>query len=208
MTGPRRTCAESGCAEPAAGFLFCRRHVVERHQAFLDQQVDERLDRKLFCSDLSGRAIGDDDWRADVVSRAVLPRRARLFGSEGATMVRVCPKEGARREYPVELPLDYYNEGLCPVEYRLAHVELKEGMEEALRSLTLREQVVIRLRFGIRGYAGTEDGEVEVDSDELTLGEVAEGLHLSLERVRQIEFKAMCQLRHSRLTQFMPWLEK
>jgi RNA polymerase primary sigma factor len=56
-------------------------------------------------------------------------------------------------------------------------------MERLLSTLTPREALVIRLRFGI-------------DADEsLTLEQVGEQLHVTRERIRQIEVKALQKLR-------------
>jgi RNA polymerase primary sigma factor len=63
---------------------------------------------------------------------------------------------------------------------------LKEKVEEVLASLSAREAQVIRLRFGL------------TDGREYTLEEVGEKFGLTRERIRQIEGKALRQLRHPR----------
>jgi RNA polymerase primary sigma factor len=64
---------------------------------------------------------------------------------------------------------------------------LKDAIKDALSTLTPREAMVIRLRFGL------DDG---VD---MTLGKTGEVMGLSSrERVRQIENKAIRKLRHRR----------
>ena len=61
-------------------------------------------------------------------------------------------------------------------------------MEEAIGTiLDDREAGIIRLRFGI----DTEDGEIK------TVKEVAEAMGIAVERVRQIENKALAKLRHT-----------
>ena len=64
--------------------------------------------------------------------------------------------------------------------------ELLAMTEKVLRSLTPREEKVIRMRFGI--------GE----KSEHTLEEVAEDFEVTRERIRQIEAKALRKLRHIR----------
>lgn len=61
---------------------------------------------------------------------------------------------------------------------------LKEKLEEVLGSLSPRESRVLRLRFGLD------------DGNEYTLEEVGQKFGLTRERIRQIEGKALRQLRH------------
>lgn len=60
---------------------------------------------------------------------------------------------------------------------------LQEEIEDALSSLSEREAEVLRLRFGIRGGPG------------MTLEEVGKQFHVTRERIRQIETKALRKLR-------------
>jgi RNA polymerase primary sigma factor len=60
----------------------------------------------------------------------------------------------------------------------------REQIEEVLNKLTGREREVLRMRFGLDdGYART-------------LEEVGSRLHVTRERVRQIELRALKKLRH------------
>jgi len=61
---------------------------------------------------------------------------------------------------------------------------LGEKLEEALKTLTLREEKVLRLRFGLG------------DGQPRTLEEVGQIFNITRERVRQIESKALRKLRH------------
>ncbi len=61
---------------------------------------------------------------------------------------------------------------------------LHEQLMESLQSLTEREQQVLRLRFGL------DDGRPR------TLEEVGKQFHVTRERIRQIEAKALRKLRH------------
>ncbi len=63
---------------------------------------------------------------------------------------------------------------------------LREHLQEVLSTLSPREQLVLRLRFGL------DDGYP------LTLEEVGLDLNVTRERVRQIESKALKRLQHSR----------
>ena len=62
-------------------------------------------------------------------------------------------------------------------------VNLKEYTSQVLRTLTPREERVIKMRFGL------EDGS------EHTLEEVGQSFQVTRERIRQIEAKALRQLR-------------
>lgn len=61
---------------------------------------------------------------------------------------------------------------------------LKEKLEEALSTLTIREAKILRMRFGLN------DGQAH------TLEEVGQKFGLTRERIRQIEGKALRRLRH------------
>jgi len=64
------------------------------------------------------------------------------------------------------------------------NVNLKEQTAHVLRTLTAREEKVIKMRFGL------EDGS------EHTLEEVGQSFAVTRERIRQIEAKALRKLRH------------
>src|SRR6202041_591252 len=63
-------------------------------------------------------------------------------------------------------------------------VNLKDQTAQVLRTLTAREERVIKMRFGL------EDGS------EHTLEEVGQSFQVTRERIRQIEAKALRKLRH------------
>ncbi|HEV2124423.1 MAG TPA: sigma-70 family RNA polymerase sigma factor [Chloroflexota bacterium] len=69
---------------------------------------------------------------------------------------------------------------------------LVDELERVLQTLTPREQVVLKLRFGLgKGEADKQVGP------SYTLAEIGEELGMSRERVRQIEAEALAKLRHS-----------
>jgi RNA polymerase primary sigma factor len=70
----------------------------------------------------------------------------------------------------------------------LSQQALIEHTHRALEGLSLREAEVIRRRFGLHGKPGE------------TLRQIGEDLHLSHERVRQIEAEALTKLRHQNAT--------
>ena len=76
------------------------------------------------------------------------------------------------------------------------NLDLKEQMASMLKTLTPREEIIIKMRFGL------EDGT------EHTLESVGERFDVTRERIRQIEAKVLRKLRHpSRSGQFRVFLE-
>ena len=73
---------------------------------------------------------------------------------------------------------------------------LKDRLREVLRTLSEREQEVLNLRFGlVEGYSHT-------------LEEVGRKFHVTRERIRQIEAKALRKMRHpTRLRKLEGFLE-
>lgn len=74
------------------------------------------------------------------------------------------------------------------VEDFIAKLELREKVDELLKTLTDREKKVLELRFGF------------YDGHERTLEEIGQMLNLTRERIRQIEKKALEKLRHPSLS--------
>jgi len=75
-------------------------------------------------------------------------------------------------------------------------VVLREKIEEALDQLSVRERDVVRMRFGL------DDGYPH------TLEEVGKHFHVTRERIRQIEAKALKKLRHpSRNSRLRDYIE-
>ncbi len=72
---------------------------------------------------------------------------------------------------------------LSPAE-TVINLNLKEQTESVLRTLTPREERVIKMRFGVG------------DGSEHTLEEVGQSFAVTRERIRQIEAKALRKLRH------------
>ena len=66
----------------------------------------------------------------------------------------------------------------------IINVDLKEQTAHVLRTLTAREEKIVKMRFGL------EDGS------EHTLEEVGQSFAVTRERIRQIEAKALRKLRH------------
>jgi RNA polymerase primary sigma factor len=91
--------------------------------------------------------------------------------------------DGESRELGEQLP----QVSVPPAEEVLIHRQLHAGVRGALHELGNREREVIALRFGL-----DRDGEPR------TLQEVGDMLHLTRERIRQIESRAKEKLRRSK----------
>ena len=72
---------------------------------------------------------------------------------------------------------------ISPVE-AVMHVNLREQTQSVLKTLTPREEKVLKMRFGMGG------------GNEHTLEEVGQSFTVTRERIRQIESKALRKLRH------------
>jgi RNA polymerase primary sigma factor len=80
---------------------------------------------------------------------------------------------------------------------RLSLSSLREHIDQVLDSLDPKEKKTVIMRFGL------DDGRIK------TLGEIGEKLHLTNERVRQIEIKALRKLKQaSRAQVLLPWKEE
>lgn len=84
-------------------------------------------------------------------------------------------------------------EGEMSVEDVVTQQMIREQLEEALDTLTPREEKVLRLRFGL------DDGR------ERTLEEVGQNFGVTRERIRQIEAKAFRKLRHPSRSRKINW---
>lgn len=84
----------------------------------------------------------------------------------------------------------------CSYEPDFDGAMLKEDLDKMLKTLGTREELVLRLRFGLGG-------------PEFTFSELADRLKVSTERLRQIEARALRKLRHpSRSTRLRPYYEE
>ena len=98
---------------------------------------------------------------------------------------------------------DKIKDSLSPsVEYQIVKNSIQEDIRDILKELEEKEADVLKLRFGIFDKELEEKyGIEEKDQNPNTLQEIGDKLHLTRERIRQIEKKAMRKLAHSRKLQ-------
>jgi RNA polymerase primary sigma factor len=94
---------------------------------------------------------------------------------------------------------DRLKDSLSPsVEYQIVKNSVQENIRDILNELEEKEADVLKLRFGIFDKKLEEKyGIQEEDKGPSTLQEIGDKLHLTRERIRQIEKKAMRKLAHS-----------
>jgi RNA polymerase primary sigma factor len=111
------------------------------------------------------------------------PKLFATLGHGGEDVSLSEPLSGERKDGPALedlLPLDQ-----VPIEEEIMRQTDAHDLTEALRDLNGKEREVVRLRFGLG------------DDEPRTLQEIGDQLHLSRERVRQIEAMAKAKLRRS-----------
>lgn len=129
------------------------------------------------------------------------PTDEEIADKMGITAEKVCEIKKASLE-PVSLgtPIgeegescleDFIPDSVHSVEKEVTQIRLREQVQEAVDKLPERDQKVLRLRFGL------DDGRTR------TLEEVGDEFHLTRERIRQIEAKALRKLRTNRIVKEM-----
>jgi RNA polymerase primary sigma factor len=111
------------------------------------------------------------------------PKLFATLGHGGEDVSLSEPLSGESKDGPAlqdVLPLDQ-----VPIEEEIMRQTDAHDLTEALRDLNGKEREVVRLRFGLG------------DDEPRTLQEIGDQLHLSRERVRQIEAMAKAKLRRS-----------
>lgn len=112
-----------------------------------------------------------------------------LSESKVAEIIRIA-QEPVSLETPVGEEEDSHLADFIPDDSAYAPVDaamgsmMREQLMEALNTLSAREQLVLRMRFGL------DDGHPQ------TLEEVGRAFNVTRERIRQIEAKALRKLRH------------
>lgn len=157
-------------------------HMFER--AALVERTSNSLERK------TGTPPSAEEI-AVAIGKSVIEVRKILSVPREPTSLDALIEDGASIE---EEP--FFHEGPGPEEVALA-ASLRSSLEEALATISHRQAIVLRQRFGL--YSGNER----------TLDEIGQSLMLTRERIRQIENKALNRMRRpSILAPLGPFLEK
>jgi RNA polymerase primary sigma factor len=130
-----------------------------------------------------GQELGREPSPEEIAERTGIPvpklRRVLKLAQEPISLeTPIGNEEDIQLEDLIEDP-----RAVCPVE-AAARADLRERTQSALKTLTPREERVLKLRFGVGGGA------------EHTLEEVGQSFMVTRERIRQIESKALRKLRH------------
>ena len=155
----------------------------------------ETINRLIRTSRQMVQELGREPTAAEIAARMEIPE-------ERVREIRKIAQDPVSLETPVGEEEDSHLgdfiqdvSGTVPAD-EAAFSLLHEQILEAMEALTEREQQVIKLRFGL------EDGQPR------TLEEVGKIFHVTRERIRQIEAKALRKLRHpSRSRMLKDYLE-
>lgn len=154
-----------------------------REKSFYEGRVGQLLNLKLSPINAKGKFIRDCVRLAetlDISCELLFP--LQLYKVERTqTVVEVSFAElpqGGKEIALLPAPQSVHDE--------VVHRELRERIQEVFHTLTPREELVLRLRFG------QEDGR------EWTYEEIGKDFELTRERIRQIEIKALRRIRDTR----------
>jgi RNA polymerase sigma factor (sigma-70 family) len=147
-------------------------HVCELQMRY--KGVSEELTRRLGREPVEGElaeALGLSVEQVDGVEATLAPIRSLHSPVQGFETVAL---EDVLRDERATDPID-----------EIGHERLREAVGVLLSSLDTRERKILGWRFGFGADGAT-----------LTLSEVGRRLGISRERARQIEYSALCRLRH------------
>jgi RNA polymerase primary sigma factor len=143
----------------------------------------ETINKLIRTSRLLVQELGREPTSEELSERMEMPvhkiRRAMRIAQEPVSLETPVGEE--EESHLGDFIVDQAN--VSPSE-QMINVNLHEQTAEVLKSLSPREEKIIRLRFGL------EDGS------EHTLEEVGQNFSVTRERIRQIEAKALRKLRH------------
>jgi RNA polymerase primary sigma factor len=143
----------------------------------------ETINKLIRTSRVLVQELGREPTNEELAERMELPvqkiRKARLIAQEPVSLETPVGEED--ESHLGDFLVDHAH---ISASEQMINVNLQEQTAEVLKSLSPREEKIIRLRFGM------EDGS------EHTLEEVGQSFSVTRERIRQIEAKALRKLRH------------
>lgn len=151
-------------------------------------------------SQLYKQQIARDSWSEDESRQLLIVYRSALLADEVDDLTTEAPERIMDRVHRVDGTYDSvtiegpYNR--CEQYNAIALSEFEKDIRKVLTHLTPREELVIRLRFGIG------------QRSDYSLEEVGQQFGLTRERIRQIEAKALRKLREKHVSsQLLAWVE-
>ena len=143
----------------------------------------ESLNRLLRTSRKMAQELGREPTPAELAERLDIPEE-RIFELQRYAQEPVSLETPVGEEEDSHLS-DFIQDQRMPIPAEEVDRQmLQEQMGEVLQTLTDREEQVLRMRFGIG------------DEEPRTLEEVGQTFHVTRERIRQIEEKALRKLKH------------
>jgi RNA polymerase primary sigma factor len=155
----------------------------------------ERINRQVRSSQQLVQELGRQPTSEEIASRMDVPVDAvRHIKKVAQQPISFETPIGEEQETHLSDLLE--DKGVVSPSDAAINLNLKEQMSHMLRTLTPREERIIKMRFGLD------------DGSEHTLEEVGQVFEVTRERIRQIEAKALRKLRHpSRSRRFRIFLE-
>jgi RNA polymerase primary sigma factor len=143
----------------------------------------ETINKLIRTSRILVQEFGREPTNEELAERMEVPvqkvRKARLIAQEPVSLETPVGEE--EESHLGDFLVDHSQ---VSASEQMININLYEQTAEVLKSLSPREEKIIRLRFGL------EDGS------EHTLEEVGQNFSVTRERIRQIEAKALRKLRH------------
>jgi RNA polymerase primary sigma factor len=155
----------------------------------------ERINRQIRTSQQLVQELGREPTTEELAARLDVPtddvRRTKKLAQQPISLETPIGEE--QETHLGDLVEDH---GVASPSDAVIRVNLKEQMTRILKTLSPREEKIIKMRFGLD------------DGNEHTLEEVGQVFCVTRERIRQIEAKALRKLRHpSRSQRFRVFLE-
>ena len=145
--------------------------------------MGDTINKLVRASQVLVQELGRQPTAADLAGRMGLPvwkvRQAQQIGQEAISLETPIGEDG-------DHPLGQFVEdrqAISPSEAMIA-LDVREQTQAVLKTLTPREEQILKLRFGM------------TDGGEQTLEEIGQEFAVTRERIRQLEAKALHKLRH------------
>lgn len=151
----------------------------------LPAHLNQEVRRLYLASQALEQELGREAYTEELAAYLEMtPRQVRKLQQLSRSPLQLEQPAGEAADAALEDFIEDAN-ALQPTE-EVARMMLAEQVGELLRNLPPREALIVRMRFGLQGY------------EPHTLKEIGEKLHLSRERIRQLEKEILHKLRQPR----------